>query len=62
MVLYADSFSPPPYFTSAQVEDLAKEIGRFKGAAQKHLTRYVREQIGCSSEVEEEPPSVNLDD
>lgn len=52
VVLYADSFSPPPYFTSAQVEDLAKEIGRFKGAAQKHLNHYVREQIGSSSEVE----------
>jgi nucleotide-binding universal stress UspA family protein len=52
VVLYADSFSPPPYFTSGQIEDLAKEIGRFKGAAYEHLTRYVREQIGRSSEVE----------
>jgi len=52
VVLYADSISPPPYFTSGQIEDLAKEIGRFKGAAHKHLTRYVREQIGSSSEVE----------
>ena len=52
VVLYADSFSPPPYFTSGQIEDLAKEIGRFKGAAYEHLTRYVKEQIGGSSEVE----------
>jgi nucleotide-binding universal stress UspA family protein len=52
VVLYADSFSPPPYFTSGQVEDLAKEIGRFKGAAHEHLTRYVKEQIGASSKVE----------
>ena len=52
VVLYADSFSPPPYFTSGQVEDLAKEIGRFKGAAHEYLTHYVSEHIGGSSKVE----------
>lgn len=52
VVLYADSFSPPPYFTSGQIEDLTKEIGRFKGAAHEHLTRYIREQIGFPSEME----------
>lgn len=52
VVLYADLFSPPPYFTSGQVEDLAKTIERFKGAAHEYLTRYVSEHIGRSSEVE----------
>ena len=27
-VLYADPFSPPPYFTSGQVENLSNEIER----------------------------------
>jgi nucleotide-binding universal stress UspA family protein len=52
MVLYADPFSPPPYFTAGQVEDLAKSIERVKGAAYEYLTRYVSEQIGGFSEVE----------
>ncbi|OGP88576.1 MAG: hypothetical protein A2156_06240 [Deltaproteobacteria bacterium RBG_16_48_10] len=52
VVLYADQFSPPPYFTSGQVEDLAKTIERVKGAAHDYLTRYVSEHIGGSSEVE----------
>jgi len=51
-VLYADPFSPPPYFTSGQVEDLAKTIERFKGAAHEYLTRYVSEHIGGPGEVE----------
>jgi hypothetical protein len=51
-VLYADPFSPPPYFTSGQVEDLAKTIEHFKGAALEYLTRYVSEHIGGSGEVE----------
>ena len=51
-VLYADPFSPPPYFTSGQVEDLAKTIERFKGAAHEYLTRYVSEHMGGPGEVE----------
>jgi len=51
-VLYADPFSPPPYFTSGQVEDLAKTIERFKGAAYEYLTRYVSEHMGGPGEVE----------
>jgi len=51
-VLYADPFSPPPYFTSGQVEDLAKTIERFKGAAHEYLTRYVSDHIGDSNKME----------
>jgi len=52
VVLYADPFSPPPYFTSGQLEDLAKTIQHFKGTADAYLTRYVSEHIGSSSQVE----------
>jgi nucleotide-binding universal stress UspA family protein len=45
VVLYADPFSPPPYFTSGQVEDLARTIEHFKAAAYEYLTRYVMEHI-----------------
>ena len=52
LVLYAEPFSPPPYFTSGQVEELVKTIERFKGAAHEYLTRYVSEHIEDSSKVE----------
>ncbi len=52
MVLYADPFSPPPYFTSGQVEDLTDEIERSKGAAREYLIRYVKEHLGNLSEAE----------
>jgi nucleotide-binding universal stress UspA family protein len=52
VVLYADPFSPPPYFTAGQVEDLAKTIEHLKGAAQEYLARYVSEHIGGSGKVE----------
>jgi nucleotide-binding universal stress UspA family protein len=52
VVLYADPFSPPPYFTSGQVEELAKTIENFKVAAHEYLTRYVSEHVGGSSNVE----------
>ncbi len=52
MVLYADPFSPPPYFTSGQMEDLSKEIERSKAAAREHLIRYVEEHIGDSFKAE----------
>ena len=52
IVLYADPFSPPPYFTSAHLEDLAKTIEYSKGAAREYLARYVGEHIGGPSAVE----------
>jgi nucleotide-binding universal stress UspA family protein len=52
VVLYADPFSPPPYFTSGQVEDLARTIEHFKAAAHEYLARYVSEHIGGSGEAE----------
>ena len=53
MVLYADPFSPPPYFTSGQVEDLSKEIERSKGRAREYLIRYVKEHVGDLPETAE---------
>jgi nucleotide-binding universal stress UspA family protein len=44
-VLYADPFSPPPYFTAGQVEDLARTIENFKAGAHEYLARYVRKHI-----------------
>jgi len=52
MVLYADPFSPPPYFTSGQVENLFKEIERSKGTAREYLIRYVKEHAGNLPETE----------
>ncbi len=52
VVLYTDPFSPPPYFTSAHLQDLAKTIEYSKGAAREHLARYVGEHIGRSNKVE----------
>ncbi len=52
VVLYADPFSPPPYFTSTDLEDLAKTIEYSKGAAREYLARYVGEHLGRSSKVE----------
>ncbi len=52
VVLYADPFTPPPYFTSGQVEDLAKTIERFKGAALEYLSRYISEHLGGSGKVD----------
>lgn len=52
MVLYADPFSPPPYFTSGQVENLSNEIERSKGAAREYLARYVKEHTEDLPEAE----------
>ncbi len=52
MILYADPFSPPPYFTSGQMENLSREIKRSKAAAREHLIRYVKEHIGDSLKAE----------
>ena len=52
VALYADPFSPPPYFTSRQVEDLAKTIQDLKGAAHEYLGRFVRQHLGGSNDVD----------
>jgi nucleotide-binding universal stress UspA family protein len=52
VVLYADPFSPPPYFTSRQVEDLAKTIHDLKGAAHDYLDRFVRQHLGDTNHVD----------
>jgi nucleotide-binding universal stress UspA family protein len=67
MVLYADPFSPPPYFTSGQVENLSKEIERSKGTAREYLIRYVKKHVGNLPEpaevvvVQNEPVPAILD-
>lgn len=53
MVLYADPFTPPPYFTSGQVENLSNEIERSKGTAREYLIRYVKERVGDLPETAE---------
>jgi nucleotide-binding universal stress UspA family protein len=52
MVLYSDPFSPPPYFTSGQVENLSKEIERSRGKAREYLIGYVKEHVGNLSATE----------
>jgi nucleotide-binding universal stress UspA family protein len=52
IVLYANPFTPPPHFTSGQVDELVKAIEHSKGAAREFLVRYVREHIGDSIEFE----------
>jgi nucleotide-binding universal stress UspA family protein len=52
VVLYADSFSPPVYFTSAHLGDLVQTIEYSKGAAREYLARYVGEHLGGLSGVE----------
>ena len=52
IVLYADPFSPPPYFISGQLGDLTTQLERSKGAAREYLTHYVSEHIGGSGKVE----------
>jgi nucleotide-binding universal stress UspA family protein len=52
ITLYADPFSPPPYFTSRQAEDLAKTIQDLKGAAHEYLGRFVRQHLGGSNDVD----------
>jgi nucleotide-binding universal stress UspA family protein len=60
MVLYADFFIPPPYFTSGQMAEMVKEISISRQAAREHLTAYVRRGIGEGTRVEtilvESPP------
>jgi nucleotide-binding universal stress UspA family protein len=46
VVLYADTFLPPPYFTAEETKDIAKSLEQSKQAARKHLDRYVEDQLG----------------
>lgn len=46
VVLYAEAFEPPPYFTMDQEKDLLKSLARSRKAAEVHLSRYVRSRLG----------------
>jgi nucleotide-binding universal stress UspA family protein len=52
MVLYADRFMPPPYFTSGQLEELTQEIRHSKQRARQRLKAYVREHLGDSESIQ----------
>ncbi|HXF04576.1 MAG TPA: universal stress protein [Blastocatellia bacterium] len=52
LVIYADPFLPPPYFTMEQLADVTRAMDRSRQAAREHLQRYVREQVGETVEVE----------
>lgn len=52
IVLCADPFIPPPYFTSAQEDGLVKSLKRSQKAAGDLLARYVQEHAGDSVEAE----------
>ena len=46
VVLHADVFAPPAYFTEAQVEQLVKEWGETEAAAERVLHEFVRRTLG----------------
>jgi nucleotide-binding universal stress UspA family protein len=46
IVLYAEPFEPPPYFTSDQEGDLVKSQARSRKAAVDYLVRHVKAQLG----------------
>ncbi len=46
VVLYAESFEPPPYFTSDQEGDLVKSQARSRKAAADYLVRHVKALFG----------------
>jgi nucleotide-binding universal stress UspA family protein len=52
LVLYADPFTPPPYFTAGQIDKLMKELELSKKRAQKSLITYVRNHLGDSAKTE----------
>ncbi|MFN8006187.1 MAG: universal stress protein [Terriglobia bacterium] len=45
LVIYADPFLPPPYFTASQMDELAWNFDLAKKASKEHLARYVRSHI-----------------
>ena len=52
LVLYADPYEPPPYFTADQQKDLVKAQARSRKAAKVHLSRQAKERLGESIEAE----------
>jgi nucleotide-binding universal stress UspA family protein len=52
LVLFADHFEPPPYFTPGQENKLIKSMERSRKAATVHLARYIRENLGEETQAE----------
>ena len=52
IVLFADHFEPPPYFTPGQENKLIKSMERSRKAATVHLARYIRENLGEETQAE----------
>lgn len=48
LVLYAETYEPPPYFTADQQKRLVKEQARSRKAAAVHLSRQAKEVLGES--------------
>ena len=46
LVLFAEHFDPPPYFTPSQEKKLIKSMERSRKAATVHLIRYIKEKLG----------------
>jgi len=46
IVLYAEPFEPPPYFTPDQEGDLIQSQARSRKAAETYLSRHVKAQLG----------------
>lgn len=44
-VLYADTFLPPPHFTSEQIPELVRNIEQSKASAKERLNRYAAETL-----------------
>ena len=52
LVLFADHFEPPPYFTPGQENKLIKSMERSRKAATVHLARYIKENLGEETQME----------
>ncbi|MBI5018545.1 MAG: universal stress protein [Deltaproteobacteria bacterium] len=50
LLLYADPFEPPPYFTSGEEEGMAASLDQHRRAAKAQLTAYARENAGKGAE------------
>ena len=49
VVAYAESFSPPPYFTEGQVGELERQFRDAFRGAESALRRFVDEQLGAEA-------------
>jgi len=52
VVVYADTFLPPPYFTADEAQELVLSLDRSKQAAGRQLKRFAEEHLGKRDKVE----------